>query len=117
MHANRSENVAGNRIPVLETSLIVTTSLCRMEKFEIRFEEEFESFPVKEFSLFQKYLVTVTIYDDGEGSSRIGLLRLNWPFFEYVTVSTGMTRGRHIQQAFYTRRHFSATPGGAPRGI
>lgn len=52
MHAGGSENVTGDRLPVVETSLIVTSSLCRTGKFEIRFEEEFELFPVKKFSVF-----------------------------------------------------------------
>ena len=56
MHAGGSENVIGDRLPVVETSLIVTFSLCRTGKFEIYFEEEFELFPVKEFSVFQEIL-------------------------------------------------------------
>ena len=54
MRAGTSENVAGSRLPVVEISLVVTYSLCRTGKFEICFEEEFEPFPVKEFSAFQE---------------------------------------------------------------
>jgi len=53
MHAGGSGNITGG-LPVVETSLIVTSSLCRTGTFEICFEEELELFPVKEFSIFQE---------------------------------------------------------------